>query len=689
MNNTLLFIVIGIIVIAIIALLVLKKLQDKQGKLPRPPSIDKQPNVKVADPRVLDEKPISTPAQHASQAPIQAPVNELANIETYISHQDYTSAINELKRLLITNPRHTQAMLKLLQVYGLTGQMVAFNQLYQKICEIADDKTIQEAGFLKSILEPTPQVSPAPEPTPAPVAKPIEIDKIDFDVATPTKPTPIPTPTPVVEADDVLELDFNLDDKSAPKVTPQAVQDDVLIFDFETSAPSAPKTSVVEPTPVQNVETLSFDFEPSTPTTTKSNTVDKLDDLDFDFSVNDAKASTPTVQATADVPVAVDSTPAKTEDEFAGFDFDFGLDEPTKPAVTTQTSSTQQEAEIVFDLETLETTSSQATKDVVIKPEQTQTKTTPADKVDFEFDFDAPQSISELSFDAPKEADTLKVADGSLTAQPSEFSFDDFATKPAPAQKPVTPSQSSPKLEPSLDLADFDAQFGTDDTKAPTDDFASLSFDASAPKLDEVSLAGLDDDLTAKTTQKTSEPSFDLSDFELNINADKPTQDATTSPADALSVTNKVFDVDTSTTQVTDNLDELSFDLPASEPVAEQTLTAKSDVADEFSWDNLEISPTSNADEPSFTFDEPTPAPQAIEKQQDIPVVVPVVPTATITPKEPSISFDDDIQITLELAKQYVEFGEYDSAKRLLQEVTQEGSTTQKQEAHTLMVMIA
>lgn len=700
MNNTLLFIVIGIIAVAIIALLVLKKLQDKQGKLPRPPSVDKQTNIKVADPRQLPESTHS-PSQ---QIP-QAPKNELATVETYISHQDYTSAINELKRLLMTNPRHTQAMLKLLQVYGLTGQMTAFNQLYQKICEIADEKTVQEAGFLKSILEPAPQAQPMPEPVPAPapVAKPIEIDSIDFEATKPApiKSAPVPTPAPVVEmdADDVLELDFNLDDKPAPQQIAQPVtqQEDGLSFEFETTPP-APKASVVEPVSASDVEALSFEFEspaPAPTTSTQPNTTNELDSLDFDFNINEAKDVSPAPQAIVDTPVATNSTPAKVEDE-VGFDFDFGLDEPAKPTIATPSTPTKEpEPEIVFDLDTLETSLSPSTNNTPIIEPAFQSNTAPVDKTDdFEFEFDAPQSVTELSFDLPQETKT-NVADNHLTAQSSDpLSFDDFELEPTTAPASVTPSKTSLESEPSLDLAEFDVHFDAN-TKAPADDLASLSFDTPAFEPNEVSL-DLGDSLTAKP-QQTAEPSFDLSDFELDIDADKPAQDLTDLSLEAPSTPEASFELEMPATPVTAP-EEPSFDLSVdvSEPIVEQTLVATSDpVADEFAWDELEISPTATTtDEPSFDLDVSAPkeemafdvAPAVAEPE--IPVVAPVT-SVPVAPEESLTPSDDGIQITLELAKQYVEFGEYDSAKRLLQEVSQEGTTTQKQEAHTLMVMIA
>ena len=49
----------------------------------------------------------------------------------------------------------------------------------------------------------------------------------------------------------------------------------------------------------------------------------------------------------------------------------------------------------------------------------------------------------------------------------------------------------------------------------------------------------------------------------------------------------------------------------------------------------------------------------------------------------------DNVQITLDLASRYIELGEHDSAKRLLDEVLATGSQEQKQNAQTLLSRIA
>ncbi len=128
-------ILIAIILIAVGGWFIVQHLQSRRHTQPRLADANKSLKVKRAEPAIdtLPEQP-----------------DPLSSVDVYLHNQDYTSAVSELKRILMTNPRHMAAMLKLLQVYGVTKQYGAFNQLHQKIHQIADQKTIQEADFCKS-----------------------------------------------------------------------------------------------------------------------------------------------------------------------------------------------------------------------------------------------------------------------------------------------------------------------------------------------------------------------------------------------------------------------------------------------------------------------------------------------------------------------------------------------------------
>lgn len=82
--------------------------------------------------QVFDETPVAPAVKERSEPePIQAQ-NTLDKAEQFISEQRYDNAIQELKRILMNDSNHQDAMLKLLQVYGITNNHKAFEQLHQK-----------------------------------------------------------------------------------------------------------------------------------------------------------------------------------------------------------------------------------------------------------------------------------------------------------------------------------------------------------------------------------------------------------------------------------------------------------------------------------------------------------------------------------------------------------------------------
>lgn len=677
MNNTLLFIVIAIILVAVVALFFLKKLQNKQGRLPRPPSIDKQPTIKMADPRLLSDQDIANTlsAQQASQA---APQNELATAETYIQNQDYPSAINELKRLLMTSPRNTTAMLKLLQVYGLTGQYTAFNQLHQKICEIADDKTIQEANFCKSLIDQEVAEKQA-KPAPAPVEKTIQIDTIEFDAPKTTERAPVaPVVAPAVAelSDEVFELDFDLDlstDKApqstatpanvaayqadTPTLMPEP--EDILSFDEPTLTPTAP-TALVAPE-VSAGDELMFELEALTQDTPAQNTPAQ------DTSVQNTPLQDTFTQTSAPsfdepaTPVASVETLATTDtaQEFDGLDFDFGLSDDTSktPAdsLTTQTSTAEtsapqapqisQDDGLDFDFGlSLDDTNVPAVEPAPTPVAPTLATPTPQDDIKETFDF------GELSLASNEVLDT-KAPTNNDTTDGIDFDFD-FEAPKQEASKDFAFDLSGADKDANLDITDS----LVNDAKQPADttDF-NLSLDSTTPS-------------AASTTSSTEDIAFDVADFG-DFDLEAPVQTAKSD-----------------TPSQTASPEAWDFELSAEPAFAPVTTDDKAEVAnvktDEFDWDS-ELSFATDTPADSNVIDTPP-----VAQPQEIPVVITPTPAASLEQSLTTAS-DDSIQITLELAKQYMEFGEFDSAKRLLQEVAQEGSAPQKQEAHTLMVMLA
>lgn len=650
MNNTLLFIVVAIIILAVVALLFLKKLQNTQGRLPRPRSIDQSPAIKVADPRSLSDQDIANTL--AKQASAQdTPTNDLAVAERYVSNQDYPSAINELKRLLMTNPRHSQAMLKLLQVYGLTGQHTAFNQLHQKICEIADEKTIQEANFCKALIDEEVAQMQA-TPAPAPVAPtPIQIDTIEYEKPSPkVAPAPMQVTPAVAESnDEVFELDFDIDDTPTLTTPAPTLSNDAPIT--KQTSPSLPQSS--DDDALLELEALMADSTPNNPTIDSKATTepkaniasDELDMLEFDFNFdnNAPNALTPNLEPTqtqAPSPATDERmtlptqslTEAQQTDDFAGFDFDF---EPSRLDTDTKESSlnlTDTKDALDFHLDDK-------------MPAPTATDSTPVGEFD----------LSELSLNTQAKTKDAPTSAHNIGDDGIDFDFD---------------------FSPALDSQDT-LTAPSAHTQRPDD---ALSFD-----------------LTADTL-KADEPQDDSPSFDFVI--DEPSVAHTTDTTTASSLAPHTHDIlaDVTASKIEP---EFGFEI---EPPAHHTTpkdSAFDEIAFELAPDNTDTAPTQtdaiktkDAFMPSMDFDwqsdlEPIlEAPAHTDTPQEIPVVITPTPAVSLEERLNNPS-DDDIAITLALAKQYVEFGEYDGAKRLLQEVVQAGTTTQKQEAHSIMVALA
>lgn len=698
--------VIALIVIAVIALIGLKQLQAKKAGLPKPPSSDKAIRVRQSVP---------SPDNHELPSPpVQAP-NELAKVDELMRHQDYASAIAELKHLLMTNPRHTQAMLKLLQVYGLTKQYSTFHQLHQKICQIADPKTIAEANLCKSLIDE--EILSAT--TPPPKAQ-LTIGTIEFDTP---KPKPVQNaPVQAVPAtdDDILELDFNAPAQPSQAVIPntpstQTQEGFELEFDFDepkkSTAPSSDELLILDepikpqPTPVatsatdtlataddfyvsfdtdntkdtkpnppHNTQTedleLDFTLTPlSTATKAKQENTHQLtttnDDLDFEFDLEPTKTAKTESKQTFDdglefgnfdstiQPTPAEHTPTKTQTTLDdGLDFEFDLSDKTPNKPTPQASTVQK-----VDLGAMDLT--------LTAPTQTQETTTTSigddglDFDDFDFGLDKPiGSSSTLQESTTTNVDGLSIslADPAPHKQPpaktEAFSFDDLSLDLKTSDEAGTPNQN-------VKTDDFDFGELSLETSKNTDDGLAFEIDSTSIKADGQTST---DEATPK--QPSADAFDDGLDFDFGLDTKPATQAQTNSP------TNSETNPTVSTTgQVSEFLFELPI-TPSNEPASEIVL----EVVPEVREIPIEISvmPT---EQPAITAEPEAP--------QEIPVEVVVAPVsleASLT--EPQ---EDSIQTTLTLAQQYCEFGEYDSAKRLLHEVSKNGSVAQQHYAQKLI----
>lgn len=699
----LLGILIIVVIAAIVAVLFIKK---KQQALDTAPS---------ASPLVRTVK-----KDESQTADLQAgnPIVDITldNVSNLINTQRYDEATAELKKLFITNPKNSQVMLKLLQVYALTNNQVAFTQHFQKLKEYGDNKSIEEAELLRLAFDETPA-------------------DVSFPEVAPT-PTNIQTSEQILDGLDDFSFDNNDTIQQSNSPAKPANNSDLADFsDFNFDADESIQENTVEQT-ANSGTNADLDFGSDLNFNTPADAFDL--DLGFDNTPN----STPAPQAQSDDGLSFDDfgldagldaglntrldtpTPSvaiDTDDSFGGLDFDSGLNFDT-PAPT-PVAETSKADSFDLDLGGLDT--------------PTSTPTPIAEQADsFDFDlggFEAPTPAPVVSqavdnnFDLDNDFDGLDInTNTNLDINPLSFDTPKFDT-PAATTKTATQDSldtdfgfefnETPKADNTANLNTADSfDFNLNSTPAPASVADDSGFDFNfeekavatpSPAQEDFGLDdfGLDNSAQTTSTNGSADISFDLDDFAAQPAPVVPQADNTTDFA----------------------LDDFAIETPAS--VATNTNVAD----DEFGLGDFAIeTPAPVQAEPVATndfgadfgldFATPTPAPTSLADELDALNTSSLEAPATISPSldmasslakasisEPvapafqtnvAPSFDniaglelvnqlDNAQVTLDLAKNYLSLGEHGSAKRLLSEVIKVGTPDQQEQAYVLLNRLA
>lgn len=427
------------------------------------------------------------------------------------------------------------------------------------------------------------------------------------------------------------------------------------------------------------------------------------DGLDFDLpgfkqhsdkpAINSTlQAAMPSVTEVAQLATPVDGVNSNADDEL---DFDFALDVPdtkstpvataTKP-ITKTTAAQSQSDELTFDdldfdlpsnePATAETVSAPVLESTteIFAPIDEPVATTLASNVnnealsdsDFDFDFSLPETQSTTATTAAAPMITTPTAAPSADKGADDFDFDfDLNAEPA-----VTPTHDA--------TTEADLSFDASDTKASsnlTSDAAtsvpvasdeatdSASFDLN----DELLLQAEAATLATAATPSVAEPVVDLAQVSAPIEVSAPSQ------SDTLLISDDMFDFaldddtikaqdDTSNVLVTeptpsDDLIDLSFDDTATQATNQTTTT-----------------PTASLETPSIADNAISTTAPVIEDLSAILDVIKDIDTDTLN---------------VDLAEQYVNLGEYDSAKRLLDEIKDSNNTALVERAAALRQRIA
>lgn len=425
--------------------------------------------------------------------------------------------------------------------------------------------------------------------------------------------------------------------------TPEAVESNGLDFDLPGFKQDSGKP-VINSTSQVAIPSVTEAAQLATPVDGVNSNAD--DELDFDFAL-DVPETKPTPVTTATEP----TTAAQTQSNELTFD-DFDFDLPSKQPSTAETvpaPALESSTEIVAPIdEPVATTLASNVNNEALSDS------------DFDFDFSLPDTPSTTAATAAAPMITTPTAAPSADNIADEFDFD-FDLNAEPAVTPIHDATTEAALS-------FDAS----DTKACsnlTSDAATSVPVASDEATDSASFA-LDDELLRQeevatlataATPSVAEPVVNLAE----VNA--PSQ------SDSLLISDDMFDFAsdddatkaqdaTSNVLVTeptpsDDLIDLSFDDTATQ-ATNQTATTPT----------ASLETTSIADNASLTT-----APVV----EDLSAILDVIK-----------DIDTDT-LNVDLAEQYVNLGEYDSAKRLLDEIKDSNNTALVERAAALRQRIA
>lgn len=674
-------------------------------------------------------------AESAQQQKAKQVAETIANSQRLLEQQRYDDAANVLNTGLKQHPNNPQLLLKLLNLYAITNDQNAFSGVYEKIMNTGDMMVMQEAESIKGLMDqeqeaqksmsniaPTAAVAGAAAATAAVASSAVSDDGgLAFDLSGSNESDSISTTEAAEQpADDGAGLAFDLSNNTdvdsgdsglsmqSPASTAASNEDAGLAFDLSLDSgdsAASPVTPATDDTSVsgqteQADAGLAFDL-PSADVDTTAN------EVAADEHVLDLSDSLESLNEAPDM-ATQDSATQSLENELNtlsldGFEAD-GLSElanTDEPVVEEESgvfdlSNEFDEAPLNLDAADLDTNTNLETDLNTLETDLEATLETTANKLDVDSDalsldglnldaneglqeslqtqlpelelpagdsFDTDVASNEVSSPVVEEVDALSLdvsnaietqtnATDSHEEDALAFNLDDAVLNTETAEVAETKvNDAAATLE--TDLADFNLQTDTQPTETESDSLDEFKLDIDANASTDASIDSTPTlDALDGSTQDDSLNNLESLDLDLGLN------DVANTQADA---TNSLELASSDTLAQLDALNTADFALET------ETVTSETD--------KLNTEPT----------------------QTSMPVVEDVslneVSTSTITTaNDADVASDfgfidelDSMQVTMSLASQYLELGEYDSAKRLLVEVIEQGSAEQQQQAKQLL----
>ena len=443
--------------------------------------------------------------------------------------------------------------------------------------------------------------------------------------------------------------------------TAEAVESDGLDFDLpafkqDSDKPAINSTSQVAMPSVTEVA------QPATLANGASNNADNELDFDFALDVPETKIA-PVTPVPPETEPTTETTAAQSQSNELTFD-DFDFDLPSKQPATAETVAApvlESPTEIVAPVteEPVTTTSASNVNN--------NNNAISDSDFDFDFDFSLPDNPSTNAATAVEPMITTPTAAPSADNNiADDFDFD-FDLNAEPAVTPTNDATTEPAL--SFDASDTKAS-----SNLPSD--AAISVPVASDEATDIASFALDDELLRQAeaatlatpaTPSVAEPVVDLAEVSAPIEVKAPSQ------SDTLLISDDMFDfvLDDDTTKAqdatsnvlvteptpSDDLIDLSFDDTATQATNQTTTT-----------------PTASLETPSVADEGSLTTAPVVEDLSAILDVIKDIDTDTLN---------------VDLAEQYVNLGEYDSARRLLDEIKDSDNTALVERATALRQRIA
>ena len=438
--------------------------------------------------------------------------------------------------------------------------------------------------------------------------------------------------------------------------TAEAVESDGLDFDLPGFKQDSDKPAINSTSQVA-MPSVTEAAQPATLANGANSNADNELDFDFALDVPETKIA-PVTPVPPETDPTTETTAAQSQSDeltFDDFDFDLPSNEPAT-AKTVAAPALESPTEIVTPVkeESVTTTLASNVNNEAISDS------------DFDFDFSLPETQSTPTATAVEPMIMTQTAAPSADNIADDFDFDfDLNAEPA-----VTPTNDA-TTETAL-------SFGASDTKASSNltSDAATSVPFASDEATDIASFALDDELILQAeaatlatvaTPSVTEPVVDLAEVSAPIEVKAPSQ------SDSLLISDDMFDfaLDDDTTKAqdatsnvlvteptpSDDLIDLSFDDTATQATNQTTTTP-----------TASLETTSIADNVSLTT-----APVV----EDLSAILDVIK-----------DIDTDT-LNVDLAEQYVNLGEYDSAKRLLDEIKDSNNTALVERATALRQRIA